>query len=57
MGAFLFTCPNTAMNVHGWSAEEVPAFDYYEAVECAACKRVHFVNPRTGEVVGSGDTK
>jgi len=57
MGAFLFTCPTTAMKVHGWTAEEAPAFDYYEATECAACQSVHLVNPRTGSVAGSAPTR
>jgi hypothetical protein len=43
------------MKVHGWVADEQPATDYYEAVECTACKRVHLVNPRTGKVLGDGD--
>ena len=57
MGAFLFTCPTTDMNVHGWTAEEASALECYEAGECVACKRVHLVNPRTGKVVGGQDRK
>lgn len=52
MASFLFTCPTTGMRVHGWAADEPPAFDYFEAVECIACQRTHFVDPRTGKVVG-----
>jgi hypothetical protein len=52
MAAFLFTCPNTGMNVHAWATDEVVAFQYFEAVECTACKRVHLVDPRTGRIVG-----
>lgn len=52
MGSYLFICPTTQMAVHGWAADEVPPIDYYEAVECTACKHVHLVNPRTGKVAG-----
>ena len=55
MGAFLFTCPTIGMKVHGWAADEPPAFEYFEAVECPACKQVHLVDPRTGKVAGGQD--
>ena len=52
MGAFTFVCPNTGLATHGWTADEPPAFEYYEAVECTACQRIHLVDPRTGRVAG-----
>jgi hypothetical protein len=55
MAAFLFTCPVTGMKVHGWAADEQPQRPYYEAVQCTACGRVHFINPQTGQAVGSKD--
>ena len=49
MASFVFTCPVTGLKVQGWTADEAPAFDQFEAVECTAC---HLVDPRTGKVVG-----
>ena len=51
MGAFIFTCPTTALKVQGWTTDTLPAVGYYEAVDCTACKAVHLVNPHTGKIV------
>jgi hypothetical protein len=56
MPAFIFNCPATGLKVQGWTTEEPPAVGYYEAVECTACKAVHFVNPHTGKIVGDRQT-
>ena len=46
------------LNVQGWSAEEMPAGDdSYESVTCLACAQLHFVNRRTGRVLGADDEK
>ena len=55
MAAFIFRCPATGKNVQGWLADEPSSEsgdDVYETVACAACTRVHLVNPKTGKTVG-----
>lgn len=52
MTAFTFRCPISALVVQGFSGDGALAGDYFEAVECTACKHMHFVNTRTGKVVG-----
>ena len=51
MTSFTFRCPNTDLLVQGWSEAALLAGPYYEAVECTACKHMHFVDPRTGDVM------
>jgi hypothetical protein len=49
-------CPNTGLNVQGWSAEDAQnGDDNYESVTCLTCSQLHFVNRATGRVLGSGD--
>jgi hypothetical protein len=53
MPAFLYRCPNTALNVQGWIADDPARHDdAYEPVTCLVCRRVHVVNPKTGKVIG-----
>jgi hypothetical protein len=54
MAAFLYRCPNTGLNVQGWSPDEVPDDEpeSYESVTCTACAQLHFVNCVTGKVLG-----
>jgi hypothetical protein len=54
MPPFLYSCPNTGQNVQGFTAEEASG-DAYEAVTCLACRAVHFVNRKTGKVLGQDD--
>ena len=49
----MFACPSTGLKVQSWVTEETLSFDHFEAMECAACQRMHLVNPRTGKVAGS----
>jgi len=56
MGTILFTCPATGLKVQAWIADEPLPIEYFEAVECTACQRVHLVDPRTGRVAGDNDT-
>jgi hypothetical protein len=55
MGNVLFRCPRTGLNVQHWLAEEVgpdvPQCSY-ETVTCKACTRLHFINRRTGKLLG-----
>jgi len=50
--AFLYRCPNTGFRVQGYTFEQTSDDDAYEPVTCAACTRVHFVNPTTGKIMG-----
>jgi hypothetical protein len=33
----------------------MPDDDAYEAITCLACRKVHYVNPTTGKVLGEDD--
>jgi hypothetical protein len=52
MAAFFFTCPVTRFRVQSWSDDDDPPDDRYEGVDCLACTQVHFVDPKTGRVMG-----
>jgi hypothetical protein len=55
MGNVLFRCPRTGLNVQHWLADEVGPDDPqcgYETVLCKACTRLHFINRRTGKLLG-----
>ena len=52
MAAFVFTCPITKLKVQDWSDDDDPPEDQYDERACAACAGVHFVNPKTGKVLG-----
>ncbi len=51
--AFIFKCPATSINVQHWQDddEDVPE-DKYEGVACPACLRLHFLNRKTGKLLG-----
>ena len=54
MATFIFTCPNTDLNVqHSFDddEEDVPDTEY-EAITCPACTRLHFVNLNSGKSLG-----
>ena len=57
MAPFLYRCPATGFNVQGWIADDPREGDdaTYVAVTCLACTRVHLVNPKTGEVIGTDE--
>jgi hypothetical protein len=50
MATFLYRCPNNGQKVQGWSADEVREDDrdVYQPITCLACRRLHFVNPKSG---------
>ena len=54
MPPVLFRCPITGYRVQGFVAEEVSDEDYQQ-VSCHACRHVHYVNPKTGKVLGDDD--
>jgi len=56
LAAFVYRCPNTGNKVQGYAAEEVSDDpNTYESVTCLACRQVHFINPKTGRVIGEDD--
>jgi hypothetical protein len=55
----LFECPRTGSRVQAMLHEDTARFDdtSYETVSCPACASMHFVNARTGVVLGAPRTK
>jgi len=53
MGASLFTCPTTKMLVQHWRDDDsdVPETEF-RGIVCPACTRLHFINPKTGKLLG-----
>jgi len=51
----VFRCPNTGLNVQGWTADDPTEgeAESYEPVICTACTRVHLVDRKTGRVLGA----
>ena len=49
---FLYRCPNTGHKVQGVALRKPEDSGTYETVTCAACNRMHLVNPTTGHVAG-----
>ena len=53
MSAFIFTCPTTKLNVQHWPEnDEDISENEYEGITCLACSRLHFINRKTGELLG-----
>ena len=54
MAAFVFKCPITHLNIQHWldDGEDVPENEY-EVVKCVACTRLHFINRKTGDLLGT----
>jgi hypothetical protein len=57
MPPFLYRCPNTGHQVQGWIADDPTdrGDDAYDAMTCAACGRLHLVNPKTGRILGTDE--
>jgi hypothetical protein len=52
MASFIFCCPDVGLPVQGFAAEdESVVTGRFVAVECVACKRLHFVDPTTGQTL------
>jgi hypothetical protein len=51
----LYRCPITGQTVQAWSAEEVDDDNLYDLLECLACMQGHFINLKTGKVLGEED--
>jgi hypothetical protein len=53
MAQIIFRCPNTSMIVQHWMDDDEPSDQgTYEAIECPACERMHFINKSTGKLLG-----
>jgi hypothetical protein len=54
MTPFVYRCPNTGVQLQGWAADDGAdnAKDTYEGNHCPVCNKLHFVNPKTGKVLG-----
>ena len=52
MAIATFICPETTLEVQAWFADHP---DYsrpvYQPIECIACDGVHFIDPKTGEIL------
>ena len=56
MPTFVFQCPNRGIHVQGWTVEDTSDDETaYAPVQCTACRRLHYVNPVTGRVLGNTD--
>lgn len=55
----LFECPWTGSKVQAMVHQDAASFDdsRYETVACPACASTHFVNARTGMVLGAAWNK
>ena len=53
MANFVFRRPTTSMNVQHWSDEDDDVREHeYEGIICPAYTRLHFLNRRTGKLLG-----
>jgi hypothetical protein len=53
---FVFTCPATGMNVqHQLDDDPDIPENEYEAIVCPACTCVHFLNRKTGKLLGQDE--
>jgi hypothetical protein len=53
MAPFLYRCPITSQRVQNVVAKEI-LDDEYVQITCGACRRVHYVDPKSGRVLGRG---
>jgi hypothetical protein len=47
-----FLCPNTGVSVESSFADIEDSDEIYERVTCLACRQLHMLNLRTGEILG-----
>ena len=48
----IFRCPSTSENVQHLLEDDDSDDEDYEAVECIACAKIHFINKATGKLLG-----
>lgn len=50
----IFSCPDTGDRVQGLLPDvPEPRADDLHAITCAACEGAHFIDPRTGAMIGA----
>lgn len=49
----IFSCPDTGDRVQGLPDVPEPRADDLHTRTCAACEGVHFIDPRTGAMIGA----
>ena len=55
-GPFLFRCPRTEQYVQGWLDDKEDAGENdYQPITCLACAGLHFINFRSGKLLGHED--
>ena len=53
MGTLVFTCPETKLNVQQWFDDaEATHKNEYVSIPCQACTKLHFINWKTGKLLG-----
>ena len=54
MVPFVYRCPNTGVQLQGWTADDgvENGKEIYEGEHCPACNKFHFVNPKTSKLLG-----
>ena len=59
MGKLLFNCPVTGIRVQHWLDDDNPSKpgDGYQSIVCQACARLHFVNRKTGRLLGQKEER
>lgn len=56
MAAFIFTCPDKSMMVQRWLNEDDDVRENeYEGMVCPACTKLHFLNRKSGKLLGQGE--
>jgi hypothetical protein len=56
MAHLVFVCPTTSMKFqHWWDENDDVREDEYEGIICPACTRLHFLNRKTGKLLGQDD--
>jgi hypothetical protein len=50
---FIYRCPRTGQEVHGWAADDLTEGETCEPVTRTACGRIHLVNPKSGKALES----
>ncbi len=57
MAEIAFHCPNVDLRVqHLLDPQQKSDDEIYESILCFACTRLHFINKKTGELLGPSGT-
>ena len=53
MSAVIFTCPITNLSVEHWlDDDDDTSQNEFQGIACLACTRLHFINRKTGKLLG-----